>query len=44
MSRPVEGWAEGIAPDGALRVRRDDGSLTLVSAGSVELAQSTPAP
>lgn len=44
LSRPVEGWAEGIAADGALRVRRDTGSLTLVRAGSVELAQSTPAP
>ncbi|HEX8839476.1 MAG TPA: biotin--[acetyl-CoA-carboxylase] ligase [Sphingomicrobium sp.] len=33
----VSGRFEGIEPDGALRLRRDDGSLELVRAGDVEL-------
>lgn len=31
----VEGQAEGVAPDGALRLRLADGSLRLISAGDV---------
>lgn len=31
----VEGHAEGVAPDGALRLRLADGSLRLISAGDV---------
>lgn len=31
----VEGTAEGVAPDGALRLRLADGSLRLISAGDV---------
>lgn len=33
----VRGRFEGLDPDGALRLRRDDGSLELVRAGDVEL-------
>jgi len=33
----VTGRFEGIEPDGALRLRRDDGSLDIVRAGDVEL-------
>ena len=31
----VEGRAEGVAPDGALRLRLADGTLRLISAGDV---------
>ena len=31
----VEGRAEGVAPDGALKLRLADGSLRLISAGDV---------
>ena len=31
----VEGNAEGVAPDGALRLRTEDGALRLISAGDV---------
>lgn len=31
----VEGTAEGVAPDGALRLRTSDGALRLISAGDV---------
>jgi BirA family biotin operon repressor/biotin-[acetyl-CoA-carboxylase] ligase len=31
----VEGVAEGVAPDGALKLRLADGSLRLISAGDV---------
>ena len=31
----IEGWAEGVAADGALKLRLADGSLRLVSAGDV---------
>ena len=31
----VEGWAEGVASDGALRLRLADGTLRLISAGDV---------
>lgn len=34
-SGTVEGTFEGLAPDGALQLRLDDGSLNLVSAGDV---------
>lgn len=33
----VSGRFDGLEPDGALRLRRDDGSLELVRAGDVEL-------
>lgn len=33
----ISGRFDGIEPDGALRLRRDDGSLELVRAGDVEL-------
>jgi BirA family biotin operon repressor/biotin-[acetyl-CoA-carboxylase] ligase len=33
----VSGRFEGIEPDGALRLRRDDGALEIVRAGDVEL-------
>jgi BirA family biotin operon repressor/biotin-[acetyl-CoA-carboxylase] ligase len=33
----VSGWFDGIEPDGALRLRRDDGDLDIVRAGDVEL-------
>ena len=34
---PIEGAFEGIELDGALRLRRDDGSIEIVHAGDVEL-------
>jgi BirA family biotin operon repressor/biotin-[acetyl-CoA-carboxylase] ligase len=44
LRRPVEGHAEAITADGALRIRRDDGSPAEVRAGTVELASpSVPA-
>lgn len=33
----VDGWFDGIEPDGTLRLRRDDGSVELVRAGDVEV-------
>jgi BirA family biotin operon repressor/biotin-[acetyl-CoA-carboxylase] ligase len=42
--RPVEGWAEGIEGDGALRVRQDGGAVVPVRAGSVELAEPSNSP
>lgn len=36
-SETVRGWFEGIEPDGALRLRKDNGSVDLVRAGDVEL-------
>ena len=33
----VSGRFDGLEPDGALRLRRDDGSLELIRAGDVEL-------
>jgi BirA family biotin operon repressor/biotin-[acetyl-CoA-carboxylase] ligase len=36
-NQAVSGDFEGIEPDGALRLRRDDGSLDIVRAGDVEL-------
>jgi BirA family transcriptional regulator, biotin operon repressor / biotin---[acetyl-CoA-carboxylase] ligase len=44
VSRPVEGWAEGIEADGALRVRLDGGTVVPVRAGSVELAEPSNSP
>jgi BirA family biotin operon repressor/biotin-[acetyl-CoA-carboxylase] ligase len=44
VSQPMEGYAEGIAADGALRIRRDDGALVEVRTGSVELAQPSNSP
>jgi BirA family biotin operon repressor/biotin-[acetyl-CoA-carboxylase] ligase len=44
VSRPVEGWAEGIDADGALRVRQDAGTVVPVRAGSVELAEPSNSP
>ena len=34
---PVSGRFDGLEPDGALRLRRDDGALEIVRAGDVEL-------
>lgn len=34
----LEGWAEGLEPDGALRLRLDDGSLRRITAGDVFFA------
>ena len=31
----LQGWADGLEPDGALRLRLDDGSMRLISAGDV---------
>ena len=42
LAAPEHGTADGIAEDGALRVRRDDGTMTLLRAGTVVLAD-TPA-
>jgi BirA family biotin operon repressor/biotin-[acetyl-CoA-carboxylase] ligase len=33
----VSGRFDGVEPDGALRLRREDGALDLVRAGDVEL-------
>ena len=33
----LDGRFDGLEPDGALRLRRDDGSLEVVRAGDVEL-------
>jgi BirA family biotin operon repressor/biotin-[acetyl-CoA-carboxylase] ligase len=44
VSRPVEGWADGIEADGALRVRQDAGTVVPVRAGSVELAEPSNSP
>ncbi len=41
VTHPVEGYAQGIAADGALVVRRDSGIVEEVRAGSVELAPRT---
>jgi hypothetical protein len=38
LASPEEGRAEGIQPDGALRIRRDDGSIVLVRAAPVDMA------
>ena len=38
LASPEEGRADGILPDGALRVRRDDGSIVLVRAAPVAMA------
>lgn len=38
LATPEEGWADGIQADGALRVRRDDGSTVLVRAAPVDTA------
>jgi len=38
LTSPEEGRAEGIQPDGALRLRRDDGSIVLVRAAPVDMA------
>jgi BirA family biotin operon repressor/biotin-[acetyl-CoA-carboxylase] ligase len=42
--RPVEGWADGIEADGGLRIRQDQGIVTLVRAGSVQLAEPSRSP
>lgn len=44
LVRPVEGTAAGIAPDGALLVRRVGGELVEVRAGALELADPAVAP
>ncbi len=42
LAAPEAGIADGIAADGALRVRRSDGGVTMLRAGTVVLAE-TPA-
>ena len=42
LEAPEAGTADGIAPDGALLVRRPDGSVAAVRAGTVVLAGTTP--
>jgi BirA family biotin operon repressor/biotin-[acetyl-CoA-carboxylase] ligase len=37
----IEGRAEGVAPDGALKLRLADGSLRLISAGDVFFGEAT---
>ncbi len=37
-----EGWAEGVDEDGALILRRGDGSMVLIAAGDVTLRAETP--
>lgn len=44
VSGPIEGRACGIAPDGALRIHRDDGTVAEVRTGSVELALPSNSP
>ena len=44
LGHPIEGLAEGIASDGALRIRRNDGALAILRAGSVELAERAHSP
>lgn len=39
LSGPVEGYADGIGPEGTLRVRRDDGTVAELRAGRLELAE-----
>ncbi|MBA3317474.1 MAG: biotin--[acetyl-CoA-carboxylase] ligase [Gemmatimonadales bacterium] len=39
LAQPVEGYADGIGPEGALRVRRDDGTIAELRAGRLELAE-----
>jgi BirA family biotin operon repressor/biotin-[acetyl-CoA-carboxylase] ligase len=38
LASPEEGRADGIQPEGALRVRRNDGSIVLVRAAPVDTA------
>ena len=42
LEAPEAGTADGIAPDGALLVRRPDGSMAVVRAGTVVLAGTSP--
>jgi BirA family biotin operon repressor/biotin-[acetyl-CoA-carboxylase] ligase len=44
LRAPVPGIADGIGPDGALRVRRADGTPAEVRAGTVELADRSATP
>ena len=44
LAAPVAGLALGIAPDGALRVRRLDGTAAELRAGTLELADPAAAP
>ncbi|MEO5859073.1 MAG: biotin--[acetyl-CoA-carboxylase] ligase [Pyrinomonadaceae bacterium] len=37
----IEGVTDGLEPNGALRVKRNDGSLTIVQAGDVEQLRAT---
>jgi BirA family biotin operon repressor/biotin-[acetyl-CoA-carboxylase] ligase len=37
INEKVTGRFDGIAPDGALRLRRDDGMIDIIRAGDVEL-------
>lgn len=40
LAAPGAGVADGLEPDGALRIRRPDGTITRAVAGSVELADA----
>jgi BirA family transcriptional regulator, biotin operon repressor / biotin---[acetyl-CoA-carboxylase] ligase len=44
IERPAAGVADGIAPDGALRIRTADGQVVEARAGTVVLAERTAAP
>lgn len=44
LSGPVAGVAEGIAPDGAMRLRRPDGTRVELRAGTVQLARQDVSP
>jgi BirA family biotin operon repressor/biotin-[acetyl-CoA-carboxylase] ligase len=44
LRAPSPGVADGIAPDGALRIRHADGSAADVRAGAVELADRSASP
>ncbi len=44
VCRPVEGSADGIERDGSLRIVGDDGVITRVRAGSIELAVPSNSP
>jgi len=44
LRAPGPGVADGIAPDGALRIRRADGTAAEIRAGTVELADQSASP
>ncbi len=44
LASPIAGVAEGIAPDGAMRVRRPDGTRVELRAGTVQVARHDVSP